>query len=233
MEPTHHDFEAQTSKVLQSRTIKFIEALANLLRPIFRGKWVSRQIQRTTSGRIGAISGLGERGRNGEAARRAIELLEGLRDLPSGRLIMSGRDYCWLVTDLAAQNLAQVQDPVLWNRLIALATDGVVPISGYSAASSFLHFARWKLSAGETDAARRYIEIASGADYTWAEPDFLIGWMWLVHGGGDPIEPLARAIRKDPGILARIVDDPVCGRQPHIVHTLQRRAAEPIVNWTP
>jgi hypothetical protein len=160
-------------------------------------------------------------------------MLEEYRDQPSGRVFVTGRDLCWYVTDLAASNLAQADDPVTWDKLIALSTDGVVPVDGYFAAHAYFEFSRWKLRVGEPDAARAFAEIASDADDTWAEPDFLLGWLFLVHGGGDPIEPLSRAIRKDPEMLERIIEDPVCGRQPHIVAALRLQAAPADPGRTP
>ncbi len=228
MDPTLRDLE----KIPRwfDRLLRIMPVMLWAFRLPARWGPLRRMIQRSTGGRVGAISGLAGRGEYGEAARRAIELLEELRHQPSGRVFVTGQVYCWFVTQLATRSLAQADDPVVWDKLIALATDGVVPVGGYCAARAFLDFARWKLHTGEPDAAREFAEIASGADDTWAEPDFFLGWMRLVYGGGDPIEPLARAIRKDPAMLARIIDDPVCGKRPHMVHTLQRRAAEPIVH---
>ncbi len=107
-----------------------------------------------------------------------------------------------------------------------MARNGVEPFHGYNVALSFLAFSRWKYREGDHGAALEFAEIAAGADETWAEPDFILGWYSLVLGRGDAMEHLARAVRKDPRMLARIEQDQVCGRHPHIVQKLKALAID-------
>ncbi len=113
--------------------------------------------------------------------------------------------------------------------MIELAKNGVKPIQGYHVARSFLAFSRWKYMEGVSAAAIEFAEIAASADDTWAEPDFVLGWYRLVLGGGDAMNHLTQAVRKDHRILFRIANDPVCRRHPHIIQKLKNLSVDSIV----
>ena len=56
-----------------------------------------------------------------------------------------------------------------------------------------------------------------------------MGWFCLALGRGDALAHLSLAVDKDPRILERIVDDPVCRRHPHIIEGLRRISSDDLV----
>ena len=147
MGPTLRQIE--DGRGLADRLFRIVRVIVWAFRLPARWRPLRRMNQGSTGGRIGAMYRLVKRGEHGTVVRRTIELLEELRHQPSGRVFVTGQDHCWLVTELATSSLAQADDPVVWDKLIALATDGVVPVGGYHAARAFLDFAHWKRRTGE------------------------------------------------------------------------------------
>ncbi len=129
---------------------------------------------------------------------------------------------------LAVINLDKCGDQEKKEEVIKLARSGVESFQGYYVACSFLAIARWKYREGDYDAAIEFAEIAAGADATWAESDFVLGWYCLVLGG-DAMKHLTRAIRKDHRLLFRIANDPECRKHPHIIQRLKDLSVNDIV----
>lgn len=71
--------------------------------------------------------------------------------------------------------------------------------------------------------AEKYALIASKADKTWGEPDFILGWQALVFGAGNAEEHLIHAIEKDKRMLFRIANDDICKKYPHIIKKLKAK----------
>ncbi|MDH3594918.1 MAG: hypothetical protein OEU09_05680 [Rhodospirillales bacterium] len=200
--------------------------LRPVIRPLWRIGFIGRFLARTTGGRTGAISRYRKRGEHDRAADLAIETLREYRHQPEGTWRPSGRDYWWMFMSFAAESLEMCDAPEKRDEVIEMARNGVEPFHGYHVALSYLAFSRWKYREGDYDAAIEFAEIAAGADETWAEPDFVLGWYCFVLGIGDAMKHLARAVRKDRRILSRIARDPVCGRHPHIVRKLENLSAD-------
>jgi hypothetical protein len=108
-------------------------------------------------------------------------------------------------------------------QLIEYANSGIKPFEGYFVAYSFLEFSRWKYESQDYEEAVEYAEIASKADKTWAEPDFILGWYGFSLNTGNPEEHLSRAIEKDRRILFRIANDDICKQYPHIISKLKAK----------
>ena len=111
----------------------------------------------------------------------------------------------------------------LREKLIDNANNGIEPYEGYDVAYSYLEFSRWKYKSNDIEQAVKYAEIASKADNTWAEPDFILGWYELLLSTGKAEEYLSRAIEKDHRILFRIASDKVCKQYPHIINKLKEK----------
>lgn len=126
---------------------------------------------------------------------------------------------------LAVSNLEECDDPDTWDELIEMARDGAEPFEGFYIAQSQLAFSRSKYRIGDYDAAVAFAESAAGADATWGEPEFTLGWYCLALGGGDALAYFMEAIRKDRGILFRIASDPLCRQHPHIMQKLKEFSA--------
>ncbi len=231
MDPTKKELEEISES--SAKTMAVVDALIPVLRPLVRPLWrigfIGRFFDGTVGGRTGAIARCSERGEHERAADLAIEALREYRHHPAGTWRPSGRDYWWLFMYFAARSLEQCDAPEKRNQVIEMARNGVAPFHGYHVALSFLAFSRWKYREGDHGTAVEFAQIAARADQTWAEPDFLLGWYSLVLGSGDAMTHLARAVRKDNRILARIAQDPVCGRHPHIVQKLKNLSADDIV----
>ena len=92
---------------------------------------------------------------------------------------------------------------------------------GRDAAYCFSHFSRWKYAEGDYDKAIAYGETARGADSSFAEAHFLLGWYTLFVREADPIEHFRAAIENDPQYLGRVTHDPEIMNFPHIVRKLR------------
>lgn len=204
-----------------ARLTAVVYFLAPVLGPIFRLGFMRRWYRNSWQGRAGSISALANRGEHDKAAALAIEALKEYRHAPDSTWTVSGRDVWWYFMQLAAFSVDKCGDREKREALIGLARHGVRPINGYFEALSFLTFSRWKFRERDYGAAIEFAEVAADVDETWAEPDFILGWYSQVLGWGDAMEHFARAVRKDPSIRSRIVEDPVCGRHPHIVQKLK------------
>lgn len=218
---------------LSTRLFSVVTMLARLLRPIARLGVVKRFLTRSTGGRVGEISRHAERGDHEKAVQLAIAFLKENRHPADASWGASGQDYWWFFMDLAARSLEECGDRVRSHELIDLATDSCESPRGHYAARSFLAFSRWAYETGDYTAAVGFAETAARADETWANPDFVRGWYRLVLGGGDPLEHLTQAVRKDPGMLFKIVNDAACRQHPDIVRTLTDLVAEPTAEPSP
>ena len=93
---------------------------------------------------------------------------------------------------------------------------------GRDVAYCFSHFSRWKYAAGDYDKAMEYAEVARGADSTFAEAHFLLGWYALFVRESDPIDHFRAAFENDGAYLARIVHDPEIMNFPHLRAQLRK-----------
>ena len=107
-------------------------------------------------------------------------------------------------------------------RLLSLGTARRGRARGRDVAYCFSHFSRWKYAEGDYDTAIAYAEIARGADSTFAEAHFLLGWYTLFVRESDPVEHFRAAIENDGAYLARIVHDPEIMNFPHLRAQLRK-----------
>lgn len=114
-----------------------------------------------------------------------------------------------------------IESEELRNKLIEHAKKGMEPYSGYDVAYSHLEFSRWMYRLNRCDAAVKFAEIASKADATWVEPDFILGWYALLLSKGNAEEYLCKAVETDQRILFRISSNDVCKQYPHIINKLK------------
>lgn len=228
MYPTKKDLEEASNQTAKTK------ARMDTLQPVFnsfvwllsRMGFVRRRLAKTAGARIGTISRYAERGEHEAAAALAIKALKDYRHQKETVWLPKGRDYWWMYMDLAASNLEKCDDREKWEELIEMASNGIKPFQGYDVASSFLAFSRWKYRVGDHDRAIEFAQIAANADATFGEPDFLLGWYRLVLGGGDALDHLSAAVRKDKRIIFQIAKDPECRKHPHILQKLKEIAAE-------
>ena len=129
--------------------------------------------------------------------------------------------HWWQLMKHGADSATNSDNQELRDRLIEYAISGIEPFAGYDVAYSYLEFSKWKYQIKERDKAIEHAKIASKADSTWAEPDFILGWYGLVFGEDDAEIHLSRAIEKDPRILFRIVNNDICQQYPCIVNKLK------------
>jgi len=200
--------------------------LVPLTRPLLRIGFIRRFLAGTRGGRFGAIFACQRRGEHDKAADLAIQALKAYRQRPKGPGRFMHHHYWWQFMRHGVTSLENSGNLDKRNLVIELATIGVEPFEGYDVACSFLVISRWKYREGVYNAAIGFAEIAARADDTWAEPDFILGWYCLKLGEGDAMEHLSRAVRKDQRILLRIANDPVCGRHPHIIQSLNTLVAD-------
>ncbi len=216
------------ASVLTDKLMPYVQILARILQPFAKIGFVKRFVSQTTANRFGQICRYSEKGEHVLAADLAIELLKENRHQTDGRRPMSGQEQWWLFMYSATWSLEHLDDQKKWDEVIELGRNGREPFQGYYVARSFLAFSHRTYETGDYAPAVEFAEIASRADETWAEPDYVLGWYYLVLGGGDPIKHLTQAVKKDPGILFRIAKDPECRKHPHIIQKLKELTAEQI-----
>lgn len=199
---------------------------AFFLRPIMLLPPIRRYLSRTIGGITGAIGQCWRQGDYEKAARIAIFGLKKYRHKTDGVFGSMTHHHWWGFMQMATESLEQLRDvdSDIKAQLITLAEGGIPPFEGYDVAYSYLAFSRWRLREKAYDEAIAFAKIASDADETWGEPDFLLGRCSFVIDAGDPIEHLAKAIKKDHRMLFRISNDKVCKRHPHVIAKLKELA---------
>lgn len=143
-------------------------------------------------------------------------------------LLLKGMEHhnWWRFMKHGVESARELDDLELKEQFIDLANDGIEPYEGFDVAFSYNEFSRWKYDSEDYDAAFKYVEIASKADNTWAEPEFLLGWYSLILGRGNAEQHLERAIEIDKRTLFRITNNEICKQYPHIVKKLKAKYAE-------
>lgn len=211
-----------------------VPTLVWIVKPVLSLLWrigfVRRYLAGTAGARISAMSRCQKRGEHDRAADLAIDALKAFRHRKRGRFDDGDAHFFWWsFMRFAVFNLPKCNDPDKWETVIALTRDGMEPFEGYDVAIAFHAFARRKMAVRDYETAVEFATIASRADETWAEPDFLLGWYELASGGGDGMAHLSRAVRKDQKILFRIANDSVCRRHPHVIARLKELSKDGLV----
>jgi hypothetical protein len=108
------------------------------------------------------------------------------------------------------------------DRLLSLAQARRGQERGRDVAYCYSHFSRWKYAEEDYERAMEYAELARGADSSFAEAHFLLGWYTLFVRQSDPVEHFRAAIENDGAYLARIVHDPAIMNFPHLRAQLRK-----------
>jgi len=164
------------------------------------------------------VSRLIEDKKYGEALALSHEGLDGCDELGDAKRrsrwwqFLSCAVYCAEVLDREDEK----------ERLLSLGDARKGRDSSRDVAYCFSHFSRWKYVEEDYGKAIHYAEIALGADSTFAEAHFLLGWYALFIGESDPVEHFRAAIENDGAYLARIADDPEIMNFPHLRAQLRK-----------
>lgn len=134
--------------------------------------------------------------------------------------------HWWQFVRYACESASRIDDKELKRKIFHEVSNGIEPFEGYSVAYAFLQIAKWKYADDDHDGAIEFAQKATEADETWAEAEFILGWLGLATGKVDSMEHLARAIEKDKRILFRISNDDLCKKYPHIIARLKRMYSE-------
>jgi len=201
----------------------FTKCFGGMLRLLLKIPPFKRYLLETAGGLSGSIFRCWKQKEFQEATEIAIHALQKFRNKKSKILPMMDHHHWWSFMKLGVDSANNIENEELEEKLITLATTGIEPIEGYNVAYSFLEFSRWKYRAEKYEEAVKYAKVASQADGTWTEPDFLLGWYGLLLGTGNAVEHLSRAIEKDHRVLFRVVNNDVCKQYPHIVNKLKEK----------
>jgi len=213
------DIEGNDYKqVKESWFARFFLLIVRLARKV---PYLRKKINESEGGLSGAIFRCQADGDHFQATRIAIFALEKFRNKKC-RLVPGMEHHTWWsFMRHATESAGQTDDDMLKEKLIALAENGIEPFQGIFVAKSFLEFSRWRYRAEIYDKAIEYAKIAADADYTWAEPDFLLGWYGLVLSTGNAETYLSQAIEKDERILFRVLNNDICKQYPSIIKRLK------------
>ena len=122
----------------------------------------------------------------------------------------------------ACESANHIEDRNLRDQIVSAVDNGIEPFEGYSVAYAFVAIAKWRFADGDHEGAFEYAQKAIDADDTWAEAEFILGWLVLATGQSDSQRHLEKAVEKDRRILFRISNDDLCKQFPHIVKRLKR-----------
>jgi len=197
----------------------FLKALAWVLRPLFKTPLFKQYVSGSAGGLSGNIFSLQRKKEYEKATKISIHALKKFRNK---KIKYLHHHIWWQFMTHGVESAKHIQNDELREQLITLAETGIEPFKGYSVAYSYLEFSRWKYRTGKHEEAIRYAKVASEADDTWAEPDFLLGWYGLLLSTGSPEEHLSRAIEKDHRVLFRVANNDICKQYPHIISKLTR-----------
>lgn len=194
---------------------------------VFRLLYKIPPFKKYLSGTVGGLSGsiflCWENKEYEEATKIAIRALEKYRNKKSKILPMTDHHHWWSFMKYGVDSAKYIKKEELRETLINLAKTGIKPFEGYTVAYSYLEFSRWRYQAEKYEEAIKYAELASQADGTWAEPDFILGWYGLLLSTGNAEKHLSRAIEKDHRILFCLANNDVCKQYPHIINKLKEK----------
>lgn len=221
MSLTRKDIEEIESKPFKEPPLtKFFVSMFRLLSKI---PPIKRYLNESIGGLNGCIFKLWESNKYEEATKVALFGLEKYRHKKSKMLPFMNHSHWWQLMQLGVESATNTDKQELKDKLIEHAVSGIEPFEGYDVAQTYLELSKWQYQINEHEKAVEYAKIASEADSTWAEPDFILGWYGLVLGKGDAEMHLSHAIEKDPRILFRIASNDICQQYPHIINKLKEK----------
>ena len=204
----------------------FTNFFVSVLRLISKISPIKKYLNESIGGLNGRIFRLWENKEYEAATKVAIFGLEKYRHKKSKILPFMDHHHWWQLMKHGVDSATNTDNQELKDKLIEYATSGIEPFEGYDVAHAYLEFSKWQYQMKETEKAIEYAKIASKADGTWAEPDFILGWYGLVLGESDAETHLSHAIEKDPRILFRIANNDICQNYPHIINQLKAKYSE-------
>ena len=202
---------------------RFTGFFVSIVRLLMKIPLFKKYISESSGGLSGRIFRYWESKDYESATKIAIHALEKYRNKKSKILPFMDHHNWWSFMKHGVDSAKHIDSEELRSKLIEYANSGMEPYHGYDVAYSYLEFSRWAYQANNYDTAIKYAEIASTADSTWAEPEFILGWYSLLLSKGNAEEHLGRAVEKDKRVLFRIANNDVCKQYPHILNKLKSK----------
>ncbi len=222
MSNTSRDVESRAGKPFKEpRFTNFFVALIRLLEKI---PAIRKYSNESYGGLHGAIFHNWDIKNYEKATRIAIFGLKKHRNKKSKILppAIDHHDWWSLMRD-GVDSARHISNSGLKENLIEQARSGPKPFDGYDVAFSFLEFSKWKYEEQNETEVFKYATLASNADSTWGEPDFLLGWYSLVFEREGAECHFEKAIEKDLRKLAQILANDVCKEFPDIIANLKSK----------
>ncbi|MDH5434913.1 MAG: hypothetical protein OEY19_13300 [Gammaproteobacteria bacterium] len=218
-------FSRKEIKEIERKPFKkppFTNFFVHMLRLISKISPIKRYLRETIGGLYGRIFRLWETEEYEEATKVAIFSLEKYRHKNTSE----NHFHWWQFMKHGVDSATKTDNQKLKDKLIEYAISGIEPFKGYDVAYSYLEFSKWQHQIKEHNKAIEYAKIASEADNTWADPDFILGWYSLILGESDAEAHLSRAIEKDPKIFFRITNNKICQKHPNIINKLKTKYSD-------
>jgi len=195
----------------------FAGFFVGIVRLLAKIPYIRNKINNSSGGLSGSIFSCWQKNDYKKATQISIYALELFRN-KKDRLVPGMEHHTWWqFMKHGVDSAKHIEDTELKEKLISLANDGIEPFEGYDVAYSYLEFSRWKYYEKNHEDSFKYAEIASKADATWADPEFILGWYSLLLGRGNGEDHLSTAIERDQRILFRIANNKICKQYPHII----------------
>ncbi len=199
----------------------YLKVLGWLFKLIYSIPWVREKSKYSMGSLSGSIFRCQHRGDHKKATQIAIFAMDRFRNHKDKWVPEMEHHHWWRFVQHACESASQIEDNKLRNKIISEVANGIEPFEGYSVAYSFLQISKWKYAEGDHEEAIEHAQKAIKADETWAEAEFILGWLGLATGKVDPMDHLAKAVEKDNRILFRISSDDLCKKFPHITKKLK------------
>jgi len=212
------DIEETLSK--PSKALPGEAVLIWLVRQIGKIPYFDRRMEKSVGGLQGRIFRHWRRREYEKAAKVALEGLRLHRHKKS--LITPELDHhtWWSMASHGVSCLKKGKLDALYADYAAEILAGPEPLKGIYVAECFLELSLWNYRRGDREECIRLASIASAADQTWAEAEFMQGWYGLVFGDPAADAHLMNAIERDSRILFRVANDVVCKQHPAIINRL-------------
>ncbi len=221
---TKKEIESIQSKPFKEPAI--INFIFSILSPLSKVSAIRKYIENSSGGLNGQIFRHRDKQEYDEATKVAIKGLNKYRNKISLLTPFMDHHIWWQFMESGVDSAKNSDNLELRDKLIEYAIFGIEPFEGYYVAYSYLEFSKWKYQTQDYEKAIEYAKTASKADSTWAEPDFILGWLSLVLGDGDAETHLSNAIEKDQKNLFRVTNNDVCKQYPHIINKLKAKYSE-------
>lgn len=202
---------------------RFTGFFVGVIRLLAKIPYVKKKLNNSSGGLAGSIFSSWESKDYKRATEISIYALERFRHKKDRLVPHMAHHNWWSFMKHGVDSAKHIEDKDLKDKLVTLASNGIEPFEGYDVAYSYLEFSRWEYQENKYEEAVKYAEVASNADSTWAEPEFILGWYGLLLSKGNAEEHLNKAIERDHRVLFRIVNNEICKQYPHILNKLKAK----------